>query len=57
MDTSGTLAEVEKTVIEEFRRPRVLSMADASAVENTKRISLGPVKNTQVRFIWIKLIL
>lgn len=56
MDASGTMTEGEKTVIEEFRRPRVLPMADASAFEIIKRISLGPVEITQVRFILMKLI-
>lgn len=56
MDASGTMAEGKKTVLEEFRRPRVLLMADASAFEIIKRISLGPVEITQVRFILMKLI-
>lgn len=56
MDTSGTMTEGERAALEEFRRPRILSMADASAVENTKILSFGPVEITQVRFIVMKLI-
>lgn len=58
MDTSGTITEGGKATctLDEFRQPRILSMADASAIENTKRLSLGPVEITQVRFIVMKLI-
>lgn len=56
MDASGTMAEGKKTVLEEFRRPRVLLMADASAFDIIKRICFGPVEITKVRFILMKLI-
>lgn len=58
MDTSGTITEGGKATctLDKFRQPRILSMADASAIENTKRLSLGPVEITQVRFIVMKLI-
>lgn len=56
MDARGTMAEGKNTVLEEFRRPRVLLMADASALEIIKRICFGPVEITKVRFILMKLI-
>lgn len=41
MDTSGTITEGGKATctLDKFRQPRILSMADASAIENTKRLS------------------
>lgn len=48
MQTGAFLTENQKQVQEAFYRSTVLDLKEASAVENGKRISIGPVEVTEV---------
>lgn len=48
MQTGAFLTEKKKQVQEAFYRTTVLDLKESSAVENGKRISIGPVKVTEV---------
>lgn len=46
MQTGAFLTENQKQVQEAFYRPTVLDLKEASAMENGRRISIGPVEVT-----------
>lgn len=48
MQTGAFLTENQKQVQEAFYKPTLLDLKESSAAENGKRISIGPVKVTEV---------
>ena len=48
MQTGQFLSEGQKRSIRDFQNPNTYTLAEAAAIENNKRITVGPVEVVQV---------